>query len=223
MARRVQPPPAGRSRHAAVLRQGPQPVADVDRGGGEKAPDRRHHSAAGHQVARRIGGRAGQVRMLQPVRVDRHLPAAGQRGERADMVEMPVRQHDRGGSGTVAEALGGRGLDQAGRSLQTGIDQHPFAVAGPFGPHENDVHHGQPAIGDVRSHGPRMAAAPQAEGAARYRDLWRHPAVFARRVGQERRGQGKGSVAGQRRPDLWARVRIAASLRAARKLSGRRS
>jgi hypothetical protein len=101
-------------------------------------------------VGRRIRRAAGEVRQLHLVRVDRHVPPLGQRLERAHVVEVAVREHDRRRARVGPEAHRGRRGDPLGGALQAGVDEHPAAVARVARPDEEQVDHHRAEVRDVR-------------------------------------------------------------------------
>jgi len=89
--------------------------------------------------------------MFQRMRMDRHVPLLRQGPQCPDMVDMPMRQHDRRRRPIGAEPGLGRAGDHAGSAGQAGINQYPVAAGAAD---EHDIDHCQPAIGDVRGQRP---------------------------------------------------------------------
>ena len=85
--------------------------------------------------------------MLEQMRIHRHIPLLCERSQRADVVEMSMRQHD--ALGWRLETLFRSRDDERGRPVNAGINQHPIARAGYAD--EHDVHEREPPVCDVRS------------------------------------------------------------------------
>ena len=102
--------------------------------------------------------------------VDGHVPFLGEVFEYADMVEMPVTEHDRRRpcAGTVALVRGT--LDGTHRTHHAGIDQHPVAVAGERRAPIDHVDDRMPLIGKVGRDFERVIVALAAIGARGWGD-----------------------------------------------------
>ena len=81
--------------------------------------------------------------------IDRYVPVFGERLQRADVIEMTMRQDDGGGPAASTEtSLRGR-ADVRGGGRQSRIDQRPAAIAGSRRPNEHHVDDRDLPIGDV--------------------------------------------------------------------------
>src|SRR5690606_31803854 len=58
-------------------------------------------------------------------------------------------EHDGARSRIGAESRFGSVENGTGASRDAGIDEDPVTIAGPLGTHEDDIDHGQPAIGHI--------------------------------------------------------------------------
>ena len=94
MPGRVDPTPARHVGQAAIRRQRAQAAGDVDRLTWVEPGHQGHQAAADMRVRRRVGRAAVEIGMLQRMRIDRRVPAFGEFGQGADMIEMTVRQQD---------------------------------------------------------------------------------------------------------------------------------
>src|SRR5690625_2164814 len=117
-------------RNAAVRREHTQATADVDRAARIERRESGHDAAADGRVGRRVRLAAVEERQFKFVSINWHIPVIRQFFERADMVEMSVRQHDRGRLSVFTESLGGQPADTRARTnaRNTRIDQHPAGL-----------------------------------------------------------------------------------------------
>ncbi len=83
------------------------------------------------------------------MRVDRGVPPFGKFLQASDVIEMPVREDDRGGAGAGTETMLHRVQQKTGAAKDAGVDQDPLPIAR-LRPTEIDhVHHGEPLVGQV--------------------------------------------------------------------------
>ena len=149
MAGRRQPLPTGQTGHGAIGRERLEPLAHVHRAGRIQGRQPGHQAAAHRGIGGRIRGAAIQVRQFQRVRVDRHVPLAGQIPEDAHVVKVAVGHDDRGRTCALPEAGRRRLLDGASRAGQTRVDEHPPTIPRVRDADEGHVDKDQPQIREV--------------------------------------------------------------------------
>jgi hypothetical protein len=144
------PAPAGRTGNAAIGRQLTRVASKIDRPLGEDDRHEAHRPAADEWIGRRIRRLSSQVRKLQLVRVHGHVPLVRERVHGADVIEVAVREHDRGRARALAEHARGGALDLGRRSGQPAVDERPASIGGAGRPDE--AHVGDPIeqIGELR-------------------------------------------------------------------------
>jgi hypothetical protein len=81
--------------------------------------------------------------------VDGDVPALRQLADGADVIDVAMRQDDRGGTRPVAEAALGLTDDRPVGGGEPGVDEHPAPVPGLRRPHEIDVDDRQLETGHV--------------------------------------------------------------------------
>src|SRR5918997_5031279 len=136
VTRRVQPAPAGEAQHTTGG-QGVQPVAEVV-AVVRHEPGHLGHGAPHRRVARRVVRPPREVRHLQVVGVERHVPLAGEVPRRAGVVEMPVREEDRLWPRTLPEPELDRPADVASRPLEAGVYEQPGSARFPEREHVDE-------------------------------------------------------------------------------------
>src|SRR5947209_3436464 len=102
MSRCREPFPTRSARHF-IWFQLTHAVSQVPRARWHEAREKSHR-AADSWIGRRVIRFAGEVRKLEPMRVDRHIPLHSEWQHRTSVIEMSVSQRDRFRSRAGAEA-----------------------------------------------------------------------------------------------------------------------
>src|SRR4051794_3874900 len=97
--------------------------------------------------------------MLQRVRVNRYIPFLGQGFERTDVIEMPMRQHDRPWAASATKSRLTRRPEIGGRARHSCVDECPVSVSGSGPPPEDDVDDGNLTVCEVRRDFARLVIA----------------------------------------------------------------
>ena len=127
VTRRRDPLPAWQTGHRSTVAQPFESISDINRPARIESRGEGQRAAADERVRRRIRRAPGQVRPLEGVREHRDIPRFYKGRQRADVIEMPMRQDDGGGRGNTPQEFARHGADVICVSPQAGVDQHPVA------------------------------------------------------------------------------------------------
>ena len=155
VARRRDPLPAWQTGHRSTVAQPFESISDVNRPARIESRGEGQRAAADERVRRRIRRAPGQVRPLEGVREHRDIPRFYKGRQRADVIEMPMRQDDGGGRGNTPQEFARHGADVICVSPQAGVDQHPVASLAnqvDVGDQRPEKHHAGRDLSGIRPH-----------------------------------------------------------------------
>src|SRR4051812_44149073 len=127
-----------------------EPPAHVDWAARKQRGRKSHQPSTYRRVRRRVSFAAIQVRVLQRVGVDWHIPLSAQFFQGSHVVKMTMGKEYGGWARMRAKSLDSRTVDECLGAHETGVDQNPFAILRPRWAYKDNVDDREPAISQVR-------------------------------------------------------------------------